>query len=53
MKTPCKLTALRWIIVPVLLAIVFGHQSLFAQATPNPPGQISYQGFLVDNTPTT
>lgn len=49
MKTPCKFTALCRILVPVLMALLFGQSSVFGQANPYPPGQISYQGFLVDN----
>jgi hypothetical protein len=49
MKTPWKFAALCRLIIPALLAFVLGQHSLFAQANANPPGQISYQGSLVDN----
>jgi hypothetical protein len=43
-----NLTALCRILVPVIIALAFTPASVRAQATPNPPGQMSYQGFLVD-----
>ena len=39
----CRLAAL------ALLALLLIPHAVFGQANPNPPGQISYQGFLVDN----
>jgi len=43
-----KLTALCRILVPLIIVLAFHPVSSQAQATSNPPGQISYQGFLVD-----
>ncbi len=47
MKTQCHRPALRRALVPILLLLAL-PALVRAQPTPNPPGQISYQGFLVD-----
>jgi len=47
MKSRIHLAALCGAIVPILLLVALGATLAQAQ-TPNPPGQISYQGFLVD-----
>ena len=48
MKTPSKLAALGRSLVTLLLALALSPLSSHAQPTPNPPGMISYQGFVVD-----
>lgn len=48
MNTQPYLAAFRRIAVALVLLPVLAALSLRAQTTPNPPGQISYQGFLVD-----
>src|SRR5436309_3035303 len=47
MKTESNHPALRRMFIPSLFALALTAFCAFAQ-TPNPPGQISYQGFLVD-----
>jgi hypothetical protein len=48
MKTRSPLAALCRAIIPILLLLALTAARAQAQSTPNPPGQISYQGFLVD-----
>jgi hypothetical protein len=49
MKTRCHRAAPRRAIIPLLLLLLALSATLAqAQPTPYPPGQISYQGFLVD-----
>jgi len=49
MKTRCHRAALRRAIIPLLLLLLALYATVSqAQPTPYPPGQISYQGFLVD-----
>jgi len=48
MNTQPYFTALRRIAIALLLLPGLASLRLAAQTTPNPPGQISYQGFLVD-----
>lgn len=46
MKTPPLLFLAR--ALPLLLCLALTPLAAYSQATPNPPGQISYQGFLTD-----
>lgn len=48
MKTRNHRSALSRTIIPLLLLLALTATLAQAQPTPNPPGQISYQGFLVD-----
>ena len=48
MTSPFNLKALRRTLPLLLLMFALRPDSTWAQATPTPPGQISYQGFLVD-----
>ncbi len=48
MKTRSHLAALCRTIIPIPLLLALAATRAPAQSTPNPPGQISYQGFLVD-----
>ena len=48
MKTISQFAKLARFILPVLLVLALAQTTTRAQ-NPNPPGQISYQGFLVDN----
>jgi hypothetical protein len=48
MKTRLHRAALCRAIFPLLLLLALPAAISLAQPTPNPPGQISYQGFLVD-----
>jgi hypothetical protein len=48
MKTRNHLAALCRALLPLLLLLALAVTRAAAQSTPYPPGQISYQGFLVD-----
>lgn len=51
MNTPNRIIRARWmgaITIVVLAALALAPGRAFAQATPNPPGQISYQGYVTD-----
>src|SRR5581483_4860595 len=51
MNTPNRIIRARWmgaITLLVLAALALAPCGAFAQATPNPPGQISYQGYVTD-----